>query len=83
MLNRQKRIYSSQEALTWMVDVAGGMQYLHSVAEGKPMIIHRDLKLENIMLSPEPTGGWLCAGGGCAGVRCLYPDRGFGQTGVA
>lgn len=53
MLNRQKCVYTSQEALAWMIDVAQGMQYLHSVTENKPMIIHRDLKLENIMLAPE------------------------------
>jgi len=51
MLNRQKCIYTSQDALTWMINVAEGMQYLHNVSESKPMIIHRDLKLENIMLS--------------------------------
>jgi serine/threonine protein kinase len=51
MLNRQKAIYTSQEALKWMINVAEGMQYLHSVVETKPMIIHRDLKLENIMLA--------------------------------
>lgn len=56
MLNRQKCVYTSQEALTWMVDVAHGMQYLHAVTENKPMIIHRDLKLENIMLSPDAGG---------------------------
>lgn len=32
------------------------LQYLHSISESKPMIIHRDLKLENIMLSPEHHG---------------------------
>ena len=51
MLNRQKCIYTSQDALNWMLNVAEGMQYLHNVSESKPMIIHRDLKLENIMLS--------------------------------
>ncbi|KAG1676851.1 hypothetical protein FOA52_010360 [Chlamydomonas sp. UWO 241] len=47
MLNPAKRVYTSQEALNWMVDVAEGMQYLHTVTFGgeaaKPMIIHRDL----------------------------------------
>ncbi|KAL6750465.1 kinase-like domain-containing protein [Haematococcus lacustris] len=56
MLNRAKCVYSSQEALMWMIDVARGMTYLHAVSDVKPMIIHRDLKLENIMLSPEPGG---------------------------
>lgn len=57
MLNRYKCVYTSQEALQWMIDVAAGMEYLHLVTKEKPMIIHRDLKLENIMLSPEPKGG--------------------------
>lgn len=57
MLNRYKCVYTSQEALQWMIDVAAGMEYLHLVTKDKPMIIHRDLKLENIMLSPEPKGG--------------------------
>eukprot|EP00201_Polytomella_parva_P005712 CAMPEP_0175080042 /NCGR_PEP_ID=MMETSP0052_2-20121109/25243_1 /TAXON_ID=51329 ORGANISM="Polytomella parva, Strain SAG 63-3" /NCGR_SAMPLE_ID=MMETSP0052_2 /ASSEMBLY_ACC=CAM_ASM_000194 /LENGTH=850 /DNA_ID=CAMNT_0016350609 /DNA_START=39 /DNA_END=2591 /DNA_ORIENTATION=- len=57
MLNRQKCVYASHEALAWLIDVALGMQYLHSVSEGKPMIIHRDLKLENIMLSHDVGGG--------------------------
>jgi hypothetical protein len=56
MLNMQRRVYTSQDALTWMIDVAAGMQYLHSVVDGKPMIIHRDLKLENIMLSRAHAG---------------------------
>eukprot|EP00798_Chlamydomonas_sp_ICE-L_P012533 gene12533-15749_t len=55
MLNRHKQIYTSQTALTWMLNVAEGMQYLHSVTETKPMIIHRDLKLENIMLGFDGT----------------------------
>eukprot|EP00955_Chlamydomonas_euryale_P053656 355557-Chlamydomonas_euryale.AAC.3 len=43
MLNLGRRIYSAQAALNWMVNVAEGMQYLHSVTDNKPMIIHRDL----------------------------------------
>lgn len=58
MLNRHKYVYTSTEALKWMVNVAEGMQYLHSVSENKPMIIHRDLKLENIMLVHE--GSAMC-----------------------
>ncbi|KAG2437945.1 hypothetical protein HXX76_005561 [Chlamydomonas incerta] len=58
MLNRHKCVYTSAEALEWLCDVAAGMEYLHSTSEIKPMIIHRDLKLENIMLMPDdgPTG---------------------------
>ncbi|GFR48469.1 hypothetical protein Agub_g10160, partial [Astrephomene gubernaculifera] len=52
MLNRHKCVYTSAEALEWLCDVAAGMEYLHSSSDIKPMIIHRDLKLENIMLMP-------------------------------
>ena len=51
MLNRAKCVYTSQEALVWMVDVANGMQYLHQVTDSKPMIIHRDLKVRTSMHS--------------------------------
>lgn len=45
MLNRQKCVYTSQEALNWLMDVAEGMLYLHTITDNKPMIIHRDLKV--------------------------------------
>lgn len=56
MLNRQKCVYTSVEALDWLMDVAEGMHYLHTITDTKPMIIHRDLKLENIMLMPDING---------------------------
>lgn len=43
MLNLGRRVYTSQEALAWMIHVADGMQYLHQAMPNKPMIIHRDL----------------------------------------
>ncbi|MEW5316876.1 MAG: hypothetical protein WDW38_008218 [Sanguina aurantia] len=55
MMNRQKCVYNSEEAMAWLLDVASGMEYLHMSHEAKPMIIHRDLKLENIMLAPDPS----------------------------
>ncbi|MEW5302263.1 MAG: hypothetical protein WDW36_005065 [Sanguina aurantia] len=57
MMNRQKCVYNSEEAMAWLLDVASGMEYLHMSHEAKPMIIHRDLKLENIMLAPDPVSG--------------------------
>ncbi len=77
MLAGGKGVYTSGEALGWMMDVAAGMQYLHSAAEGKPMIIHRDLKLENIMLANKADGtgkalaGWLAV---CTipGTHCVH-----------
>ena len=45
------RSYTALEALTWVTDVAEGMAYLHSRPGIK--IAHRDLKLENILLSDK------------------------------
>jgi len=42
--------YSDARALSWMLDVAEGLRYLHARQGDKPTIMHRDLKLENIML---------------------------------
>ena len=46
-----KNVYSQSEALSWMIDVASAMQYLHETCQ--PMVIHRDLKLENVLISSE------------------------------
>eukprot|EP01026_Neomeris_dumetosa_P083004 TRINITY_DN957_c1_g1_i1.p1 TRINITY_DN957_c1_g1~~TRINITY_DN957_c1_g1_i1.p1 ORF type:complete len:406 (-),score=25.09 TRINITY_DN957_c1_g1_i1:223-1326(-) len=43
-----RRLYSVFEAYEWMLDVAKGMSYLHN---SYPVVIHRDLKLENILLN--------------------------------
>jgi serine/threonine protein kinase len=41
MVNKGKCVYTSEEALSWMVDVAGAIKYLHERREGKPVVIHR------------------------------------------
>lgn len=41
MVAKGKCLYTSNEALSWMIDVAGGMCYLHAQQEGKPVVIHR------------------------------------------
>jgi serine/threonine protein kinase len=43
-------MYSTKDAVRWMLDIACGLQYLHS---RHPMVIHRDLKLENILLKGD------------------------------
>lgn len=43
-LTRKKR-FSEQEAKTWFIQLVNAIQYCHSLG-----IIHRDLKLENILL---------------------------------
>jgi hypothetical protein len=41
MVTKGKCVYSSDEALAWMIDVACGMKYLHAQQEGKPVVVHR------------------------------------------
>lgn len=42
----------SQDALRWALQIAEALAYLHQFS---PLIVHRDLKLENILLtSPNP-----------------------------
>jgi hypothetical protein len=39
---------SDADALRWCLHIAQALQYLH---ESLPAVVHRDLKLENVMLS--------------------------------
>ncbi len=42
-----------QDALRWALQIAEALAYLHHFS---PLIVHRDLKLENILLtSPHPS----------------------------
>lgn len=46
-------VYSFGDALRWTTQLAQGLAYLHA---HRPLIIHRDLKLENCLL----TGAITC-----------------------
>lgn len=48
---RGKRLYNLRDSVRWLMQMAQALQYLH---ECLPMVIHRDLKLDNILLQ----GGW-------------------------
>ena len=44
-------LYRDADVVRWCHDMARGLHYLHTRS---PMVIHRDLKLENIMLDGAP-----------------------------
>jgi len=46
--------YSLAEAAAWGADVAAGLAFLHGA---NPVIVHRDLKLENVLLTRGDGGG--------------------------
>ncbi|KAF5827937.1 kinase-like domain-containing protein [Dunaliella salina] len=50
MLSPNRTVYTDQQALQWSLQVAEALAYLHSAV---PMVIHRDLKLENVLLTSE------------------------------
>jgi serine/threonine protein kinase len=55
-------VYTDADVVRWAHDIARGLHYLHTRS---PMVVHRDLKLENIMLD-----------GACACKRyCLHTHR--------
>ena len=41
-------VYSYADAMRWCIQISRGLAYLHSQ---QPLIIHRDLKLDNVLLT--------------------------------
>jgi serine/threonine protein kinase len=50
MVNPFASTYTSADSLQWSIHIAKALTYLHSV---KPTVIHRDLKLENCLLTDK------------------------------
>ena len=46
-MNGTPRLYRNADVVRWAHDMARGLHYLHT---RKPMIVHRDLKLENVLI---------------------------------
>lgn len=55
MISPGKKLYSLQDAVRWGKEMAQGLAFLH---HSNPMIIHRDLKTENVLLT-HGQGGLL------------------------
>ena len=61
--------YSLADAAAWGADIAAGLAFLHS---SNPVIVHRDLKLENVLLTKGEDGGE--GGGGGRGGGAPRPS---------
>jgi serine/threonine protein kinase len=61
-------VYSYLEGLQWCTQIAAGLAFLHAQT---PCIIHRDVKLENVLLSK----GTLLTGPDVAEVRECFLGR--------
>lgn len=69
-------LYTYRDALRWCQQIAAGVAHLH---DRSPLIIHRDLKLDNVLLCGAPlqcnliqstcSGYVLLAELGCRGMR--------------
>lgn len=86
-----RRVYSNTQALKWAQQIAKGLQYLHKV---KPTLIHRDVKMDNVLLKENDDGEivakladfGLCVMVDYGGTRvnCIEEiNRGGGRTSVA
>jgi len=72
MLVNPLPLYSDADAIDICLQIARGLAYMHG---SRPMVIHRDLKLENILLAGE--GG--ASGGGREGGPAPGGGLGLGQ----
>ena len=73
-MDSDEEIYRLEDAVRWLVGIAQGLKYLHQC---QPMVIHRDLKLENILMSGENGGRGRGRGRECERERCPVKGRAF------
>ena len=45
--------YGGKEALSWLLDIAKALEYLHDEDTGPGIVLHRDLKLANVLLATK------------------------------
>lgn len=50
------KYYSERDGLKWMLQIARGLQHLHTLRPGRVSVIHRDLKPHNILLHRDASG---------------------------
>eukprot|EP00798_Chlamydomonas_sp_ICE-L_P007817 gene7817-1014_t len=53
MVNSGKALFTTQDSLKWCIQIAKALAYMHSTT---PKVVHRDLKLENILLKGTVRG---------------------------
>jgi tRNA A-37 threonylcarbamoyl transferase component Bud32 len=58
MMQPMRQTYSDGDALLWSLDIAKGLAAIH---ESDPMVIHRDVKPDNIMFRKDKGQGRLVA----------------------
>lgn len=53
MCQNRRRLYTNLQAMEWFLQLAKGLRHLHT---SKPRVIHRDLKMENILMKKREDG---------------------------
>lgn len=69
LANHKQEIYTAKDALKWLTQVSKGLLYLHTA---NPRVIHRDIKLDNILLT-KLEGGEVVAKIGDFGLSAIVP----------
>lgn len=75
-------MYAWTDALRWLQQIAVALKYLHGL---RPMVVHRDLKLENMLLTgldPATADAKLADFGLCKLVKVGQAGVGSGWGGV-